>query len=350
MTHTLMLSLGAVPLLVLLEVLPRYPSPKSLEDSVERRTPQEIANAERRAREGDVQAQLRMGLVYYLSFLEPQQHPLAGEHAEKPPGGSHSERDKDAWKLKVAKQWFEKAAEQGCVPAQYYLGRVYSLLPERGLLGTLFSDPIEGVKWYSKAAEAGYSPAMARLGNFYESPCCGLETNLDLAEKWYSRASDLGDSRAMCAWAELLDKKGDRPRATKLYLKSAELGDSEAQFWIGGRYIEGIGVNKDSQQGVAWYEKSATQGYVYGACGLVFCYATGTGVNKDLVTALKWAHISYVFDALTKCDADEVSEEFKPTKAQSHKARKLAEQWFESHPQFKEKLKESRRWHRVTIP
>ena len=60
---------------------------------------------------------------------------------------------------KEARQWYEAAATQGNVTAQYMTGRLYAEL----------SYNVPAVKWYTKAAEQECPEAQYELGVCYEA-------------------------------------------------------------------------------------------------------------------------------------------------------------------------------------
>ncbi len=68
-----------------------------------------------------------------------------------------------------------------------------------------------------------------------------------------------GDARAQCELGKCLPFN-DAPESAKWFLKSAEQGDAEAQYFLGRWYCSGQGVPKDSTKAVEWYRKSAEQG------------------------------------------------------------------------------------------
>lgn len=53
--------------------------------------------------------------------------------------------------------------------------------------------------------------------------------------------------------------RGDHKRACEIFLLLAEQGDSDAQSNLGWCYLNGVGVSKDHDQAVFWFEKSAEQ-------------------------------------------------------------------------------------------
>jgi uncharacterized protein len=84
--------------------------------------------------------------------------------------------------LKLAMEWYRKAAEQGNPLAQVGLG--YMLMDGSGE-----KPDIEGAAaWFSKAAEQGDALAMLALGTLYELGR-GVAKDWVQAHKWYALAS-----------------------------------------------------------------------------------------------------------------------------------------------------------------
>ncbi len=52
----------------------------------------------------------------------------------------------------------------------------------------------------------------------------------------------------------------DLPKAFALYLKAARLGDTEAQYIVGGMYSKGIGTKRNQREAFRWLYKAAQQG------------------------------------------------------------------------------------------
>ena len=80
-----------------------------------------------------------------------------------------------------------------------------------------------------------------------------------------------------------------RPRSiASNYTKSAEQGNADAQFCLGGMYDDGRGVPQDYGKAVEWYTKSAGQGYARAQNNLGGMYDYGRGVPQDYGKALEW--------------------------------------------------------------
>lgn len=75
------------------------------------------------------------------------------------------------------------------------------------------------------------------------------------------------------------------------YLRSAQSGDDESQFYLAALYSAGIGVPRSDAEAFRWFARAADQGHSHAMLILAGLYATGRGVPKDNVKAYKWAYI-----------------------------------------------------------
>jgi TPR repeat protein len=135
----------------------------------------------------DVQAQYQFDLTYYNSENYVEALKAAGKgdaEAQNNLGWMYND-GKGVAKDKVeADKWFRKAAEQGHIDAQFWLGHMYSSI--------LFSNGEEAVKWYRKAAEQGEILAQYYLGLMYYKGEL-IEEDIEEAVKWLRKASEQGD-------------------------------------------------------------------------------------------------------------------------------------------------------------
>ena len=83
-------------------------------------------------------------------------------------------------------------------------------------------------------------------------------------------------------------RQNDFGAAVKCFLQAAELGDVEAQCYLGFCFMYGQGVDKDEAQSLAWFLKAAGQGNVGAEYCLGGAYYLGRGVAKDFSAAVKW--------------------------------------------------------------
>lgn len=116
------------------------------------------------ARDGNAQAQLRLGLMYYHG---------------------HGVRESDA----QAVLWFERAARQGNAQAQFQLGNMYAY----GLADPKVDvdSPRLAAQWYFEAARQGHADAQYSLGILFLTGS-GVVQSTDEATKWIRRAAAAG--------------------------------------------------------------------------------------------------------------------------------------------------------------
>lgn len=80
----------------------------------------------------------------------------------------------------------------------------------------------------------------------------------------------------------------DYEGAAKQWTPLAEDGDPRAQTNLGLLYSRGLGVPKDGQKALAWFEKAAQQGYPTAEYNLATIFAKGLEVEKDQSIATTW--------------------------------------------------------------
>ena len=69
---------------------------------------------------------------------------------------------------------------------------------------------------------------------------------------------------------------------------AAMSGDAEAQFVIGGRFLEGTGVAQDFAQAAKWYHRAALQGLAPAQYRLATLFERGSGVQQNKEEARTW--------------------------------------------------------------
>jgi len=110
--------------------------------------------------------------------------------------------------------------------------------------------------WYRKAADQGHAEAQNSLGSTYQA-----DKNYSQALFWYQKAADQNHPLATNNLAYLYDLglgvPQDRKKGYFLYLKSANLGWSEAMFNLANMYGAGQLGNVDYFQAYVWCDRSA---------------------------------------------------------------------------------------------
>lgn len=82
--------------------------------------------------------------------------------------------------------------------------------------------------------------------------------------------------------------KGDALFELVLLKDKAEEGDPDAQFDLGRRYLQGVGLERNDVMALHWVRAAAQQGYARAEAGLAWMYAVGRGVVRDDVQAFDW--------------------------------------------------------------
>jgi TPR repeat protein len=86
------------------------------------------------------------------------------------------------------------------------------------------------------------------------------------------------------------DPASDRDMASR-YLRAAQSGDDEAQFYVGALYSAGVGLPRSDEEAFRWFGRAANQGQSHAMLILAGLYAIGRGVERNNVEAYKWAYI-----------------------------------------------------------
>jgi hypothetical protein len=68
----------------------------------------------------------------------------------------------------------------------------------------------------------------------------------------------------------------------------AKLGNTEAQYYLGVMYMDGIVVPQDNEEALIWYRMAALQGEPSAQLKLGLIYSKGQGVPKNLIEAYAW--------------------------------------------------------------
>jgi hypothetical protein len=176
-------------------------------------------------------------------------------------------------------------SEKGDVNSQIELGNKFlnGITP-------LEKDYIGAIKWYQMAADNGSAAAHYKLAEIYSRK--KLVVNSNLAFQMYLKSAELGNSDAinmvgLCYMAGYGVSKDDA-EAIKWWLKASEAGNSNAQASIGACYERGTGVPQDYKEALKWYIKAAEQGNVVAQGSLGVMYFNGEGVIQDYNECIKW--------------------------------------------------------------
>lgn len=288
-------------------------SPIALRSAARALTLEELSGVTERAKSGDSQSQVLLGLRLRLT----------AEHV------AHEKDSQAGYASSI--YWLRKAANEGSAAAEYYLAST-----ELELTGTSswkLVDCKEVSLQLNKAIAQDYAPAMTELGRQYIGTAgCASQTNEALALYWFKKAYSAGDPEAAYEIGMAYDGS-DHSKADQWFLNGANLGDASSQNAIGVNLAAGIGTRKNVREAAEWFRKSAEQGSAYGSCNFALDYMRGEGIAKNLVLSLEWVLISdQTNENGTLCgDEIDIRPFLKLTPAQEAEATRQANAWLEQH-------------------
>lgn len=76
--------------------------------------------------------------------------------------------------------------------------------------------------------------------------------------------------------------------AARLFREAAQQGNNNAQYNLGVMYMQGKGVIADLPQAIDWFLKAANQGDAPAQFTMATLYANGRGVEQDPIQAHMW--------------------------------------------------------------
>ena len=175
-------------------------------------------------------------------------------------------------------EYFRQAAELGCARAQANLGVCY--LDGIGIE----SDGKLAILWCKRAAEEGLDKAMLNLALAYYRGV-GVEHSEEECFRWLIRAAEKGDPEIQLRVALCLKQLGyDEQYATWLEASAAS-GCPGAIFEQGERYLEGRGVEKNTEKAMELYQQAADSVYPPAQLQLGKMYAMGHEIPRDVAKA-----------------------------------------------------------------
>ena len=177
-----------------------------------------------------------------------------------------------------ARQALEKAAQDDPAVAARILGEAYL----RGLL-TPSPDPDKAVFWWKRAADAGDIPSLLLIARFYEGQF-GFPELKDTKEALanYAKAAGLGNAGAMAALGSRLLSGEESIRDEKKgreWLKKAIAAKEYSAYLALGDFEEN--VKKDLKAALAEYERGKDAGQVDCILRTADFYLEGKGVEVD---------------------------------------------------------------------
>ena len=183
-----------------------------------------------------------------------------------------------------------------------YYGVELSVSTCKILAGSTQNDE-EAFAWWNKAAEQGDMEAQFELAQCYDNGL-GVEINDETAFKWYKLSADQGFPKAEYRLGQAYkgenNDAADHYVAAKWIKKAAEHGLPEAQYDIGLMYESGLGVDQSYEEANKWFLKAAEQDYDLAQINLAENYGSGDGIEQSEEKAIFWLQKAA---KLGNCDA-----------------------------------------------
>ena len=142
-------------------------------------------------------------------------------------------------------------------------------------------DYKNAAEYFQKAAEEGHVDAQFNLGILYAKGL-GVPKNKEDALRWLGKAASQGHAGAK---KELGLLKGGME---KIENEIQHVEDPEEQDDLGRAYLHGEGVEQNYEEAAKWFRKAAEQGHRAAQFNLGMRYYGGQGVEKNLTEAFKW--------------------------------------------------------------
>jgi uncharacterized protein len=178
------------------------------------------------AEQGNVDAQYKLGLIFYQGVGVEQDY-------------------------KKSFDWTSKAAKQGNSQAESLLGEFYRL--GNGVT----QDYRRSFEWFLKAAEHGNANAQYCLFLMYYSGN-GIPKNFNIGFDWLLKSAAQGFLQAQSLAGKIYSNGADMGIAQnykesfKWFTKAAEAGHPDSQFQLSSSYILGRGTEVNAVKGYAW--------------------------------------------------------------------------------------------------
>lgn len=249
----------------------------------------ELKDVEAAAAAGNMVAQNELGDRHYNATGVPKSVKMAAEWWTKAAEQGHSEAKNKLAGLSLMetdKENFHRAglamhlpaAEKGDPVAQYNVAVCIIEL-------TNDSGHPKAIDYLDKSARQGYAPALNNLGSCFFMGH-GVPRDWSIALHLYEAAADQGYALAECnlghCYGQGTGVELDYGKAAELFTRAAEKGEAQAQFFLGGCYRFGQGVAQDDQLSASWMDKAAQQGHPKALSCLGLYYVQGIGVGQDI--------------------------------------------------------------------
>ncbi len=177
-----------------------------------------------------------------------------------------------------ALEWMKKAALKGSEITAYELGAMY----EDG--EGVDADMKEAVRWYKVAAEKGSAGAMIALGFCYMDGE-GVAVDRNIGYDWFMKAANKKDRLAMRYLGDYFaqaDMGNDCAKAVSWYMKAVDAGDTASLRPAGAIAMKGDCPGLNEEEIATWMRLHAARKFPYACFFMGGFYIEGVGVEKNL--------------------------------------------------------------------
>ncbi len=200
----------------------------------------------------------------------------------------------------------KKSADKGYDEAMMALAKIYKRDIGKPGNQKLYTE------WIENAIKAGSTDALFLLGfeNYYginrpKDPITGNRLITGAAWRGNRNARDLislypglfGDGRQ--TYERVVQHEDDYRDYAVDYeppfsgISSGAMdGNPDAQFLMGKKYLEGVGVKKNFPLAIQWFQQAAAQGHGASYFQLGYMYETGLGLPQSYVDAMSWYELA----------------------------------------------------------
>lgn len=197
-------------------------------------------------------------------------------------------------KMKEAKEQFDQGIRNPSTASGFYEMGMYCKTGDG--YHTYLKDAAE---YFRIAAEKEHIQAQYQLALAYYTGA-GVKKDETESIRWLEKAAAKSHKEAGELLADLQEKQRLKREKTefKNHLRQAEKGDAYAQSKVAGMYLRGIGVKKDVEKGIEWYERASETDEGYAARQLAKLYAEGDIIPADPERAAYWRMVGGILDEL----------------------------------------------------
>lgn len=186
----------------------------------------------------------------------------------------------------LAIEWYEKAAQQGLVEAQFEMGNSFYYGSK--------NDFRRAAAWFRVPAEQGNAEAMRKIAFCMLAGNKASEDEKRQAIRWLERAIDAGDTEAGSLLKNIRDTGSIsahfRPDPTSLTdaLVRAEKGDVDSMLFLAVSFWNGSNTPVDRSKGAGWFRAAAEKGNAWAMYRYGMAVEGGQGVAASFQEAIAW--------------------------------------------------------------